>query len=122
MRLYGPRGTALLAYTGWTAGVYGSGSAYRGHLKDSLAEDATGLRRWSAFGDLKHVRNDLLHHNGVASADHGGRCKVLKWFSPATEPQNRLVICSISSTSRRFPLGSAHVWIAVHVRVPHAAT
>ena len=29
-----------------------------------------------------HVRNDLLHHNGVASADHCGKCTVLKWFGP----------------------------------------
>ena len=31
------------------------------------------------MGDLRHMRNDIVHHRGVASADHTGRCRVLHW-------------------------------------------
>ena len=35
-----------------------------------------------AFGDLRHIRNDLFHNNGTASTEHFGKCAILKWFTP----------------------------------------
>jgi hypothetical protein len=34
----------------------------------------------AVFGDLRHYRHDILHHGGVASKEHTGKCEVLKWF------------------------------------------
>ena len=34
-----------------------------------------------AFGDLRHIRNDLPH-NGTASAEESGKCSILDWFQP----------------------------------------
>ena len=108
--LYGPGGTAAqMAYTGWIAGVYALWEhRYRKHLKESLAEDAI-LPEMDAFGDLMHVRNDLLHHNGVASADHCGRCTVLKWFAPGDRMmfETRHLFDFLNQIGA-LPLGSAH--------------
>ena len=122
--LYGPRGTAAqMAYTGWIAGVYARWEhRYRRDLKESLAEDAI-LPEMDAFGDLMHVRNDLLHNNGVASADHCGKCTILKWFGPGRSHGVR------DSSPVRFPQPdrrfvarqrSRSGWPCV--RVPRAAT
>ena len=32
------------------------------------------------YGDWHKIRNDLLHHNGVASGPNSARCEILKWF------------------------------------------
>ena len=108
--LYGPRGTAAqMAYTGWIAGVYALWeNRYRRQLKVSLAEDAIPPEM-VVFGDLKHVRNDLLHNNGFASAGHCGRCTVLKWFSLG----DRMVfetrhLFDFLNQIGTLPLGSAH--------------
>ena len=108
--LYGPRGTAAqMAYTGWIAGVYARWEhRYRRDLKESLAEDAI-LPEMDAFGDLMHVRNDLLHNNGRASADHCGKCTILKWFSPG----DRMVfetrhLFDLLNQIGALSLGSAH--------------
>jgi len=37
------------------------------------------------FGDLRHIRHDILHHRGIATAEHAGRCDILNWFSPGNE-------------------------------------
>jgi hypothetical protein len=35
------------------------------------------------FGDLRHFRNDIVHHRGIASEDNSGRSEVLShWFAP----------------------------------------
>lgn len=34
------------------------------------------------LGDLRLLRNDVIHHRGIATADNTGRCEVLKWFQP----------------------------------------
>ena len=108
--LYGPRGTAAqMAYTGWIAGVYALWEhRYRTHLKDSFAEDAISPEM-DAFGDLRHVRNDLLHNNGVASADHCGKCTVLKWFRPGDPMlfETRHLFDFLNQIGA-LPLGSAH--------------
>ncbi|WP_226367831.1 hypothetical protein [Pseudonocardia sp. ICBG162] len=32
------------------------------------------------LGDLRHMRNDIVHHRGVATQKNSGRCEQLKWF------------------------------------------
>jgi hypothetical protein len=34
------------------------------------------------MGDIRLLRNDIVHHRGVATANNAGRCKVLRWFHP----------------------------------------
>lgn len=39
--------------------------------------------KYPLWGDLRHLRHDVVHHHGVASKDHTGRCQLLDhWFSP----------------------------------------
>ena len=80
--LYGPSGVAAqMAYKGWIAEMFGLWeNRYRNEMKDSHGEDAI-RPEMEAFGDLRHIRNDLLH-NGTASAEHSGKCSILKWFAP----------------------------------------
>lgn len=38
------------------------------------------------FGDLRRIRNDVVHAQGFASAEHTGRCEVLShWFEVGDE-------------------------------------
>ena len=32
------------------------------------------------FGDMRLIRNDIIHNRGIASRNKSGRCEVLKWF------------------------------------------
>jgi hypothetical protein len=34
------------------------------------------------MADLNRMRNDVVHHRGVATAKNTGRCEVLRWFEP----------------------------------------
>ena len=80
--LYGPSGAAAqMAYKGWVAEVFGLWeNRLRNELKDSHGE-GTIRPEMDAFGDLRHIRNDLLH-NGTASTEESGKCSILNWFSP----------------------------------------
>jgi hypothetical protein len=31
---------------------------------------------------IGRMRNDIIHHHGVAPAKNSGRCELLKWFQP----------------------------------------
>jgi hypothetical protein len=33
------------------------------------------------FGDINKMRNDIVHHGGIATERNSGRCEVLRWFS-----------------------------------------
>jgi hypothetical protein len=33
------------------------------------------------LGDLRLIRNDVIHKRGVATQEHTGRCATLRWFS-----------------------------------------
>lgn len=80
--LYGHNGVAAqMAYTGWVVTVYDqiSETCYRNELADSFGERAI-RPEMDVLGDLRHIRNDLLHNGGTARARHCGRCSVLKWF------------------------------------------
>ena len=80
--LYGPCGAAAqMAYKGWIAETYGLWeNRWRNELKDALNR-AEVRPEMEAFGDLRRIRNDLLH-NGTASVKECGKCSILKWFEP----------------------------------------
>ena len=80
--LYGPSGAAAqMAYKGWVAEVFGLWeNRLRNELKDLHGKSAI-RPEMQAFGDLRHIRNDLLH-NGTASAEESGKCSILDWFAP----------------------------------------
>ena len=80
--LYGHDGVAAqMAYKGWVVALYDQlwETRYRNALKDSLGEKAI-RPEMDALGDLRHIRNDLLHNDGTARARHCGQCSTLKWF------------------------------------------
>ena len=82
--LYGPNGAAArMAYTGWVAETYALWeNRCRKELQTSFRAGDAIRPEIDAFGDLRHIRNDLLHNNGIASAEHTGKCVLLKWFTP----------------------------------------
>jgi hypothetical protein len=34
------------------------------------------------LADINRMRNDVVHHRGVATAKNSGRCEELRWFAP----------------------------------------
>jgi hypothetical protein len=38
--------------------------------------------KYPLIGDLRLMRNDVIHHRGVATSDNTGRCEILQWFQP----------------------------------------
>ena len=78
--LLGPGGRVSLSLGHlWVVGVY---SAWEDGYRERLAK-ATGVEKkeiaWSLVGDLRHLRNDIIHHHGIASEKHSGKCVVLQW-------------------------------------------
>ena len=71
-----------LAFKGWVEQVYNGiwESSYRNEMRDSF--EGTGIIRPQAdpIGDLRLIRDDLIHNRGIASAEKTGRCTILKWF------------------------------------------
>ncbi len=35
----------------------------------------------TVFGDLRHVRHDIVHRQGIASSEHSAKTEVLNWFA-----------------------------------------
>ncbi len=79
--LYGLNGAASqMAYKGWIAEVFARWESHnRNELQTAIRADIqaedTIRPQADAFGYLRHIRNDLLHNNGIASMDSGR-----KWF------------------------------------------
>jgi hypothetical protein len=66
----------------WIVTVY----AHWEHYFRSRFAEALGCSRDDVrvplMGDMRHLRHDVLHHRGVATEEHTGRCEVLKdWFA-----------------------------------------
>ena len=72
-----------MAFKGWVEQVYFLWeNRFRNELRDALpAEDATRLEG-DPWGDLRFIRNDLIHESGLATDERSGKCTVLKWFAP----------------------------------------
>lgn len=65
----------LWIVTVYTAWEHGYRKVIAGELGHSQPEDLV----CDEMGDLRHMRNDIVHHRGVATADNTGRCRVLQW-------------------------------------------
>ena len=75
-----------IAYTGWIVEVYGIWEdKYRNRLENAVHTPDSIRPRIPVMGDFRHIRNDLVHHNGVASEKESGKCEVLKWFTPGAQ-------------------------------------
>lgn len=63
---------AISVFTDWDV-------RYRKRITEAMGADK--LLNLPEFGDLRHFRNDIVHHRGVASERNTGRCEVLShWF------------------------------------------
>lgn len=72
-----------VAFKGWVEEVYFAWeSRSRNLLKDSLEGQGSIRPKADVLGDFRHIRNDIIHNNGVASEDETGRCTLLRWFQP----------------------------------------
>jgi hypothetical protein len=61
-------------YAGWQEAFRPRLAACHGCAKADL--------RYPVLGDLRHLRNDVIHHRGVATAHNTGKCTVLAhWFA-----------------------------------------
>jgi hypothetical protein len=59
----------VTVYTGWDAEFRKRVAAARGLKKEMIRVDF--------FGDLRHLRNDIVHNRGRVSRDHSTKCKVI---------------------------------------------
>jgi len=79
--LYGKAGAAArIAYKGWLLDVW---DIWEYNYRKKIRKAHRNLTpQLGALGDLRYIRNDLLHHNAVATSKETGRCTVLNWFRP----------------------------------------
>lgn len=59
----------VTVYTGWECEFRRRIAAARGVDENSVRADF--------FGDLRHLRNDIVHNRGAASQDHSTKCTVV---------------------------------------------
>ena len=73
-----------LAFKGWLEEVYNSiwEGKYRNYLKKMFEGKDIIRPEGDPMGDLRHIRNDMVHNAAVASIGETGKCKVLTWFHP----------------------------------------
>ena len=73
-----------VAFKGWVVQVYHIWEAhFRNALSNTFEGDNIIRLQVEAMGDLRLIRNDLIHHNGVATKGNAGKCEILKWFEPS---------------------------------------
>jgi hypothetical protein len=56
----------VTVYTGWDA-------EFRKRIANAHAVDENAIRA-DFFGDLRHLRHDIVHHRGVATREHSTKC------------------------------------------------
>ena len=71
-----------LAFKGWIEQVYNCiwESQYRNAIRQILVGPNTIPPEIDAIGNLRSIRNDLIHNRGIATKERTGKCKVLMWF------------------------------------------
>ena len=52
---------------------------FRGRIADALGVDPATALKVPVFGDLRLIRNSIIHNAGVATSDTA-KCEVLRWF------------------------------------------
>jgi len=62
---------------GIAIGVLGKGSKNSEEVRKILNQHVKS----DFWGDMKHLRNSIIHNNGIACSDMS-KCKVIKWFKP----------------------------------------
>lgn len=59
-------------------------SLWNDEFRERLA-NAKGIRKSEVkdpyFADINKMRNDVVHHAGIATERNSGRCEVLRWFA-----------------------------------------
>lgn len=78
-------------------------SQYRGRLA-ALHGNQVEEEKYDLFGDLRLLRNDVVHRHGIASAGETGRCVLLHWFQVGQEI--RLESCHLNEFFSRIPWSS----------------
>jgi len=78
----GPEGPVIRSIgQQWVVGV---ATQWNDHFRRRFA-DAEGVApneiKDPLMADMNRMRNDIVHHRGVATARNTGRCEVLHWFS-----------------------------------------
>ena len=75
-----------IAYRGWIVELYGIWEdQYRNRLETAIHTPDSIRPRIRVMGDFRHIRNDLVHNNSVASEKESGKCELLKWFTPGAQ-------------------------------------
>lgn len=85
----------------WIVGVFtGWEHEYRPRLATAYGCDEGALTH-NVLGDLRHMRNDVVHHHGVATAANTGRCRTLRWCNVGDEIMVRSP--EVADFMRQFP-------------------
>ena len=73
-----------LAFQGWVEKIFNMlwEGRYRSELKKAFTGPGVIPPELAPVGDLRRLRNDLVHKRAVATRKGSGQCVVLKWFQP----------------------------------------
>ena len=70
------------AYRAWIIGIFSRWETeFRPQLKKAMGPHGIPAE-FNVMNDIRHIRNDLVHAHGRATAEHCGKCEVLRWFEP----------------------------------------
>jgi hypothetical protein len=57
------------------------GEHYRRRFAAAEGVDVKAIKD-AGMADITRMRNDVIHHHGIASTRNTGRCEVFRWFAP----------------------------------------
>lgn len=78
------------AYQAWVVKIVSRWEHERRPQSRAALGPGVSSPEMDVMGDLRHIRNDLVHAHGRATKDHCGKCKVLRWFEPEEQMTLRL--------------------------------
>lgn len=65
----------------WAVMVAAQWESYRQKIADVQGVERNVITD-QLMADVAYMRNDVVHHRGIATKQNCGRCKVLRWFEP----------------------------------------